>query len=310
MRRVLALFLAACLCMTLLGGCGTTPAADGRPRIVVTIYPVYDWVLNLLGERAAEVDVTLLLSDGVDMHSFQPTVEDIVKVSSCDLLIYVGGESDEWIEDALSEAVNPEIRALNLLDVLGERAREEELTEGMSGEADGALDEHVWLSLQNARVLCAAISDALRELDPGHDRAYDAALAVYDGKLAALDTAYQAAVDAAKYHTLLFADRFPFRYLTEDYGLDYYAAFSGCSAETEASFATVAFLAGKLDELGLPAVLVIESADGRLAQTVVQSTAEKNQKILTLHSMQGSTNGASYLELMERNLNVLKEALN
>ncbi len=311
MKRFLIALLTAALLLSLLAGCGTAPAQDeGKIKIVTTIFPIYDWTKNLLGDRLDEASLTLLLDDGVDMHSFQPSVADLITVSSCDLLIYVGGESDGWIADALAERANPDMIALNLLELLGQRALQEELVEGMEGEAEDTPDEHIWLSLQNARVLCAAIRDALSELDGEHARSYEAAFAVYDAKLEQLDAAYRAAVDTAARHTLLVADRFPFRYLAEDYGLDYYACFSGCSAETEASFATVAFLAGKADELGAGSLCVIETSDGKLARTVIENTQSRELRVLTLHSMQGAVNGESYLSLMEQNLNVLKEALN
>ena len=311
MKRILTALLAAALLLSLLTGCGAAPAREkDRLQIVATIFPLYDWTKNLLGDRADEIELTLLLDDGVDLHSFQPSVADMISVSSCDLLIYVGGESDAWIADAIAERANPDMIALNLMDALGDRALEEELVEGMEGEAEETPDEHIWLSLRNAELLCAAIRDALIELDAGHSRSYEAAYAVYDAKLRELDAAYTAAIDASEQHTLIVADRFPFRYLTEDYGLDYYAAFSGCEAETEASFATVIFLAGKADELGVKNLCVIETSDGKLARTVIENTASRALGVLTLHSLQGKVGDGDYLSLMEQNLKVLKEALN
>lgn len=311
MKRLLTTLLAAALLLTLLAGCSGAPATeDGKLKIVTTIFPLYDWTKNLIGESRDEVSLTMLLDDGVDMHSFQPSVNDMITLSSCDLLIYVGGESDEWIKDALSERANPNMIALNLMDVLGDRALQEELVEGMEGEAEDVPDEHIWLSLQNARILCAAIRDALIELDGEHSRAYEAAFATYDAKLEQLDADFTSALDAADRHTLIVADRFPFRYLVEDYKLDYYAAFAGCEAETEASFATVIFLANKADELGVRQLCVIETSDGKLARTVIENTKSRDLGVLTLHSMQGSVGDGDYLSLMEQNLNVLKEALN
>ena len=310
MKRSLAILLAVCMLAALLSGCGAAPAEKEKLQIVTTFFPIYDWTKNLLGDRADEVDLIMLLDDGVDMHSFQPSVGDMLKMTECDLLIYVGGESDEWIDEALKANPNPKRTALRLMDVLGERALEEELVEGMEGEAEDTPDEHIWLSLKNAALCCAAIRDALTAVDGEHARSYEAAYAVYASKLETLDAAYQAALDAAPQHTLLVADRFPFRYLVEDYGLDYYAAFSGCSAETEASFATVVFLSDKLNELGLKHICVIETSDGRLAETVIRTAERGDVCVLTLHSMQGAVGGESYLSLMEKNLDVLREALN
>ena len=277
---------------------------------------------EILGDKADHAEVTMLLDNGVDLHSYQPTADDIIKISDCDLFIYVGGESDGWVEDALKEATNQNMKVINLLDVLGEQAKVEEVVEGMAAEEEESededepeYDEHVWLSLKNAETLCNAITDALEEIDPANKDAYATNAASYLEKLAALDGEYQTVVDNAARKTVLFGDRFPFRYLVDDYGLSYYAAFAGCSAETEASFETISFLAGKVDELRLPCVLTIEGAQHKIAETIVQNTAEKNQSILTLDSMQSTTstdvtNGTTYLSVMESNLDVLKQALN
>lgn len=341
MRRIFPLFLALTVAVSLLAGCGKKNAAESgesdsdKLRVVATIFPGYDWVRQIMGDRAAAADLTMLLDNGVDLHSYQPTTDDIIKVFDCDLFIYVGGESDGWAENALKTAANKDIKVVSLLEVLGERVKTEEIVEGMQ-DADHAhahdhdhehehehdhshdheeeADEHVWLSLKNAETLVGAISDALQELDPDNKDTYAANASAYIEKLSALDGAYQSAVDSAARKTVLFGDRFPFRYLVDDYGLSYYAAFAGCSAESEASFETVSFLAKKVDELGLPCVLTIEGKNHKLAETIVQSTAGKNQKVLTMDSMQSTTsedaaNGATYLSVMEQNLSVLKEAL-
>ncbi len=318
-KRKAAALLAALLLTSCLTACGA-PAETGSASlsVVTTIYPEYDWVRNILGDRAADAELTLLMDGGVDMHSFQPTAADIIRISSCDLFIYVGGESDAWVEDALKETANPDMVVLDLLDVLGDAAREEAVIEGMEAEEeeeDAAYDEHIWLSLKNAQTLCGAIADALAELDPENAAEYAENNAAYTGSLAALDEAYQTMIDAAARDTVLFADRFPFRYLTDDYGLTYYAAFPGCSAETEASFETIAFLAGRVDELALPVVLTIEGSDRRIAETIIENTMGKDQRILSLDSMQGTTSadidaGYTYLSIMEHNLDILTAALN
>ena len=332
-KRIFAVFFSLLLATGILGGCGkaesssiSAPSASQsgiKPlKIVTTIFPEYDWVREILGDKADHAEVTMLLDNGVDLHSYLPTADDIIKISDCDLFIYVGGESDGWVEDALKEATNKEMQVINLLDVLGEQVKEEEVVEGMEAEEEESedenepeYDEHVWLSLKNAETLCNAISDALEEIDPANKDAYATNAASYLEKLAALDGEYQTVVDNAARKTVLFGDRFPFRYLVDDYGLSYYAAFAGCSAETEASFETISFLAQKVDELKLPCVLTIEGAKHKIAETIVQNTAEKNQSILTLDSMQSTTstdvaNGTTYLSVMESNLDVLKQALN
>ena len=503
MKKITALLLALLMLVGALAGCGKQNDTNKTDKlsIVTTIFPEYDWVKEILGDKADNAEITMLLDNGVDLHSYQPTADDIVKISDCDLFIYVGGESDGWVDDALKNATNKNMKVINLLDVLGDSVKTEEMVDGMQetkhshshekkevsedrdlsdyegewqslypfmdenfknetvsymAEAEGfddeneawdffykgnetdiryvnikgstiefvkedgtketgtyeydgfysdcwgetsiryqfkntgknsdapayvqfddhlnypskaehfhlycgddakamldikynwptyypadiqseddmiheflkhyvededeheheeeEKDEHVWLSLKNAETLVDTISKSLQELDPDNKDTYSANSDAYVKKLSALDADYKAAVDGATYKTVLFGDRFPFRYMVDDYGLSYYAAFVGCSAETEASFETISFLAGKVDELKLPCVLTIEGAQHKIAETIVQNTTAKNQKVLTMDSMQSTTskdvaNGATYLSIMEKNLSVLKEAL-
>ena len=347
MKRYFYVMIAAVFMAVSLAGCGAggkqVETSKDSLRIVTTIFPEYDWVMNILGDNPADAEVTMLLDSGVDLHSFQPSADDILKISTCDLFIYVDGESDEWVGDALKEATNSDMLVVRLLEALGDSAKKEEIIEGMQeddehdhGDGDehdededghgededehgheedeAEYDEHVWLSLRNASALVQEISDAIQMLDPENAETYRDNTAAYIAKLDALDEEYSTAIEAASFHTLLFGDRFPFRYLTDDHGLDYYAAFAGCSAETEASFETITFLSGKADELELPAVITIEGADHRVAETIVQNTKTKDQQILTLDSMQSVTakdvqDGTTYLSIMESNLEVLKEAL-
>ena len=333
MKKITALLLALFMLVGVLAGCGKQNDTNQTDKlsIVTTIFPEYDWVREILGDKADNAEITMLLDNGVDLHSYQPTADDIVKISDCDLFIYVGGESDEWVEDALRNAANGNMKVINLLEVLGDSVKTEEIVEGMQEEEhehedahahddaeehehEEEADEHVWLSLKNAKMLVRVISKALQELDPDNKDIYAANADAYVKKLSALDAEYQAAVDAASNKTILFGDRFPFRYLVDDYGLRYYAAFVGCSAETEAGFETISFLAKRVDEWKLPCVLTIEGAQHKIAETVVRNTTAKNQRVLTMDSMQSTTskdvkNGTTYLSVMEKNLSVLKEAL-
>ncbi len=371
MKKFLAIMLTLMLLTGLVPFAGM---AESKPlTVVTTIFPIYDWTRQIIGENE-NTNLVLLLDNGVDLHSYQPSAQDIMTISTADLFIYVGGESDEWVEDVLESAMNPDLVSISLTEAMGEDLKEEEIVEGMQHEHDhehdhdheegeehdhdhededhdhdedhdedhdhdheedhdheddhdgehdhdhdheheDEYDEHVWLSLRNARKLTAAIAEALAGIDAANADAIRENAAAYDSKLQELDAKYTEAVENAAQKTVLFGDRFPFRYMTDDYGLTYYAAFTGCSAESEASFETIAFLAGKADELNLPAVLTIEGGNHKIADTVISASAKADRKVLTMNSMQSVTaedvkNGMTYLSIMEENLNVLKEALN
>ena len=313
MKKKLLILLSALT--LLLAGCGQKQGSQ-KLQIVAAIFPEYDWVRQIVGDDDS-VELTLLVDDGVDPHSFQPAVSDMVTAANCDLLIYGGGESDQWLTKL--EATNPNRETLVLLPLLGAQAHREEVVEGMEAHEedepgnDAEMDEHVWLSLRNASFFCEAITDALCDLNPNKADEYRANLAAYQQQLNALDVQYQQAVSAASQHTIVVCDRFPFRYLVEDYGLSYYAAFPGCSAETGASFETVVFLSNKVKELNLSALLVTESSDGRMAKTVAENAGNEQMPVLTLNSMQSvsaeQAKTLRYLSVMMDNLTVLQQAL-
>ena len=336
MKKAGMILLVFTIFIGILSGCGesgnqmevdTTADKAGKYQIVCTIFPEYDWVREIIGDSSDAFDVQLLLDNGTDVHNYQPTVDDIVKISNSDVFIYAGGESETWVRDALKNAVNPDIRVVNLLEVLKDSLKEEELVEGMTDSHAGhdhhhedeeedelEYDEHVWLSLENAGKCVEEISRVLSEVDSEHTKDYKENADAYVGKLERLKEGYQDMVQQADKDTILVADRFPFRYLMEECGLKYYAAFSGCSAETEASFETITFLIDKVDSLNLGTVLVIENSDHSLAETIVANTRDKNQKILVLNSLQSLTrkeiqSGVTYLSIMRDNLQVLSEAL-
>ncbi len=314
---LLAGVLAVC-CAGCSGGNATSTQGESL-KVVSTIFPGYDWLKNLM--EGSGNTPTLMMKNGVDMHSFQPTAADIVSLSDADLFLYVGGTSDQWVEDALANAQNENMVAVDMMDVLDGRLLTETLVEGMQEEHDhdgedheGGYDEHVWLSIQNAEMVCAALCDALCEIDKDNANLYQSNLEAYTASLEQLDNDIAQTIQDAPLDTLLFGDRFPFTYMMADYDLKYYAAFPGCSAETEASFATISFLAGKLDELSLPAVLTIDGSDQSIARTIVENSNSKSAAILTLNSMQSVTDediesGVSYLSIMEENRAVLEQAL-
>ena len=332
MKKIIIAVLCMLLTAGALAGCGEKNKSEKNAylSIVATIFPGYDWVREIMGDEAENADITMLMDNGTDLHSYQPTADDISKISKCDLFIYAGGESDEWVKDALKQAENKDMKVINMIEMLGDSVKTEEVVEGMESEHDHdhdedgdhndsdqevEYDEHTWLSLKNAEMICEAIENDLSSLDPENKDIYKKNSEEYISKLSELDSKYQKTVDDAARKTVLFGDRFPFRYLTDDYGMDYYAAFVGCSAETEASFKTVKFLAEKVDELDLPCVMTIEGSDHKIAETIIRNTADKDQKVLTMDSMQAVTasdlkDGKTYLSVMEKNLEALKEALN
>ncbi len=294
-------------------------ASSASFSVVCTIFPEYDWVKEIIGDHSYNMELTYLLDNGIDLHSYQPTADDMMKISTCDLFVYVGGESDEWVEDALADAQNKDMKVVSLMDVLGDSAKEEELKEGMQGEEEEEgeeeieYDEHVWLSLKNAKVLCAEIEKNIEAIDPANAADYKANLDSYTAKLSELDGKFQKLVDGSSVKALVFGDRFPFRYLVDDYGLDYYAAFIGCSAETEASFETIAFLADKVKELDCDTIFTLENSDKTIAETII-STSGKDAEIAELNSLQSVSkddisDGASYISLMQKNYDVLADVL-
>jgi zinc transport system substrate-binding protein len=341
MKRIISIIVAAIMMAGCFCACtskDTQSKDNDNIKIVASIFPEYDWVMNVLGDNPGNAEVTLLLDNGVDLHSYQPTAEDIVTISNCDLFIYVGGESDEWIEELIANSKNKDMVTINLMEVLGDKAKEEELVEGMQEEEhehdhedadeheegeeheheyeeeEVEYDEHVWLSLRNASVFTDKISEELQSIDKEHADVYKSNADAYIEKLNDLDKKYEEAVSSAQYNTILFGDRFPFRYMVDDYGITYYAAFVGCSTESQANFDTILFLSEKVDELSLPCVMSIDSSDQKIAKTIVENTKNKDQKILTIDSMQTTTmrdvtEGKNYLAVMEDNLTVLKEAL-
>ena len=292
---------------------------SGKLKIVTSIYPEYDWVMNILGEKKDNAKVTMLLDSGSDLHSYQPTPKDIKNIANCDLLVFVGGESDEWVDDVLKQAVNKNMKTINLLETLGDGAKEEdeegaEEDEHDHEEGEVEYDEHVWLSLKNAKLFVKTIGDTLGQIDSENASYYKSNADTYIASLNALDERYQAAVDAKVKDTLLFADRYPFRYLLDDYGLEHVAAFSGCSAENTVGPNTLRMLVDRVNELNLSVIYKIDGSDGKIAESVKESTGKTDLKILTMDSLQSgastqfsSTN--NYLTRMEANLEVLKEGL-
>lgn len=332
--------------------------AGDTPYILCAGFSEYDWTRNILGDNPGGIRLELLNQSGSDMHSYQPSVSDMVKLTDCDLLIYTGGLSEFWIDKAASSSKashdssaadtaeskrilslmeffeeNPELFSEYAQDAHEhEHEHEYEEHEHEEGEVEvyeheehehshegheHELDEHLWLSLRNAQLFCGAIANAVSELDPDNSEYYSANLKAYTDKLSALDESYMRTVSTGTSEVLIFADRFPFTYMLQDYGLHCHAAFDGCSAETEASFETVIELAGELNSDALDHIVVLKNSPSgeKLARTIIAAAERSNVEISALDSLQSVTakelsEGYTYINAMEKNLEVLSECLN
>ncbi|MBP5362824.1 MAG: zinc ABC transporter substrate-binding protein [Ruminococcus sp.] len=320
-KRPIAIATTLTLAVSAFVGCSSPSTDNGKLDIVCSIYPVYDWTRNIIDTNSDNIELSYLMDSGADLHNYQPTADDMIRISDCDVFIYVGGESDKWVDGALSSARNKDMVVIDLMDILGNDIREEELKEGMEApeeeeeNEDGIeYDEHIWLSLKNAIKCTEAIANELEKADSKNSDVYQNNADAYIDQLSNLDNEFSEMTASAKNKTLIFGDRFPFRYLVDDYGLDYYAAFIGCSAESEASFETISFLAQKCDELGTDTIFTIEGSNCNIAKAIINVTKTKDQKIATLNSLQTvSSNPKSdleYISVMKSNFNTLKEALN
>ena len=315
-KKLMTIALAAFM----LAGCAPKQQKNQtKLKIVATTFPQYDWIREIIGKDNANVDLQLLMKNGGDLHSYQPTAGDIANIADANLFVYVGGESDEWVDDALKEKTNKDMKVVNMMQTLGDDIDEEE--EGLEKESEDhdheeiEYDEHVWLSLKRAQKIVKAIADELGELDSTNAKKYQENAEAYIAKLAALDKSYESTVNTVKNKTWIFADRMPFHYLAKDYGITTYAAFNGCSTETNASFNTIVSLAKYADELGIKHIMTIEGSDKKLAKAVIENTTDKNQDILTLNSLQSVSQsdidkGLTYYGAMEENLKVLAQSFN
>ena len=323
MKRLFALLLALTLAVSLVG-CGPRQRAeDGKLQVVCTVFPYYDFARQIGGD---DVDVTLLVAAGKETHSFEPTPLDVITLSESDVFLYNGGESEAWVEDILSAAGENIDVMLPLMPQVSALA--EEWAEGMEGGHDDhdhdhdsedhshdsddiEYDEHVWTSPVLAKTLCQAICDALCQADPAHQEGYQSRLTDYLAQLDQLDEAFRDTVAAGQRRLLVFGDRFPLLYFCKEYGLGYRAAFHGCASDTEPSLATLKYLIDKVEEAHIPVVYTIELSSRKVAQAIAETTGAK---VLTFQSCQTVSradfdNGVTYLQLMEANVDALREGL-
>ncbi len=310
MKRIFVCLVALFMALGSLSSCAGQGEDDEKIRVVCTSFVPYDWTRELVGDRA-DVEILLLVGGGKDMHSYSPSAADVKTILKSDLLIYTGGVSETWVKDIVGLE-----NSLSLMELLGENVKcvdcfDESHDGHEESHTHGEIDEHIWLSLKNAALFCESIKDELCRIDAANADTYAANCEAYLGQLWALDDEYVSFAASTEQKTLVVADRYPYRYLFEDYGFACHAAFSSCSSESEASFSTVIFLAEKIDELGLGGIVISETSDGRLAETVRANTKAKNAVIYTLHSLQSVTDPEreSYLSRMQSNLAILGELL-
>ncbi len=306
-RRAVSLLLICILLVSLPLGCAVAPSASEKPVVIATIFPQYDFVRRIAGDR---VELSMLCKPGSEVHGFDPSLSEMAKILNCDLLIYVGGETDEWVSELLEEN-GRHLNAVALVDLVD--TVDEEHKEGMQGKAEDEpeADEHVWTGPENAIRIAEGITDALCELLPEEADAMRKNAAALIDELTLLDADYRALMQDAKRDTLVFAERFPFRYLCEELHLDYYAALPGCSSNEEVSLTTVSFLIDRVKELNLSGVFIIEFSDGRIANTIAESTGCEVWLLHSCHnvSKEDFDAGVTYIDLMRQNLSVLKKAV-
>lgn len=329
-RKKAVIFLTVFLLVISLSGCRSESSVqeqEEKIQVVTTIFPQYDFVRQIAGEQ---VEVSMLLKPGEETHSYEPTPRDILKIQNCDLFIYVGGENDEWVEEILESIDTEKFRMLRLIDCVD--TVNEEHVEGMKeerghnhGEEEHeheeedhgshktlTPDEHVWTSPENAMEIVKEITKVLAELDPAQKPIYEKNERAYLDRLEALDKEFRTVVSTAKRDVLLFGDRFPFRYFADAYDLKYYAAFPGCASDTEPSAATMAFLIRKVEQEHIPVILKMELSNENIANAIAETTGAKVKSFYSCHNLTAKefAQGETYLSMMKKNVQTLKEALN
>ncbi|GHV43090.1 high-affinity zinc uptake system binding-protein ZnuA [Spirochaetia bacterium] len=321
MKRVFLLTISVVTLLLFSAGCtqkknAATQSGDGKITVTATIFPPYDFVRAVAGGRQASADkvhLSMLLPPASESHSFEPTPKDIITIQKSDIFIYVGGESDVWVDRILESMETGKMKIIKLMDCVD--VVEEEVVEGMEEEAEEeegvAYDEHVWTSPKNAQRIVRSIADTLCEVDSGNVDFYRRNADDYILQLEKLDTEFQVVVDNARRKTIVFGDRFPFRYFADAYGLSYFAAFPGCSTETECSAATIAFLIDKIRAEKIPIVFHIELGNERMADTIAEETGAEKLLLHACHniSKKDFENGATYVDLMRQNVENLRRAL-
>ena len=310
--RITALFTAAatalCLC-----SCASQNEADNKDsqklKIISTVFPPYDLARQIAGDNA---DISILLPPGSESHTYEPTAKEIIEIQNCDIFLYIGGENEQWAEKIISSNKSDSVKTVKLIDCVKTLEEAELHEEEHEEEHSHETDEHIWTSPKNEQLMLTAVYDAICEADPENKAVYTKNKDSYNEQLNELDKAYKEAVDNAKNKTIIMADKFPFRYLAEEYGLDFYAAFSSCSDESEPSAAAMTSLISKIKELKIPVVYYLEFSSTKVADTLCSETGASSLMLHSCHnvSKEDLDKGVTYVELMKQNLENLKTALN
>lgn len=316
MKKKLLTIIAAAIAAAMLFGCGkanTTETNDGL-KVVTTLFYQYDFTKQILGDNG---NVELLLRPGQESHSYEPTPQDIIRIQDADLFIYNGTVSEAWVKKVLEGVDTDKVMVINMMDYV--EVKEEEIVAGMQAEEEhdheeddeAEYDEHIWTSPVIAQKLVSVIAKSVEKLDPDNEDTYAANANSYMKQLQEMDSQFREVVNKAKRKTLVFADRFPFRYFVDQYGLTYYAAFPGCSTETEPSAATISFLTEEIEQQEIPAVYYLELSNEKVADTLCENTGATKLEFHSCHNVtqEEMDRGETYISLMERNVEALRQGL-
>ena len=318
--KILLVFVVAVFSIVSLTGCNKNKDNENKLTIVTTNFPSYDFARAVVKDNK-DVELKMLLKPGAESHDFEPTPQDIIDIKNSDLFIYTGGESDEWISDILDDIDTDKTKVIKMMDLVD--VKEEEIVEGMEDEEheeeeehhdeeEVEYDEHVWTSPVNAIKIVNALRDEVVSIDNDNKKVYEDSTKEYTDKLEKIDNEFKDIVKNAKRKEIIFGDRFPLRYFVDEYNLKYYAAFPGCSAQTEASAKTISYLVDKVKKDKIPVVFHIELSNGKIAEAISKETGAKVLEFNTAHniSQKDFDAGVTYVDIMEENTKVLKEALN
>lgn len=312
-RKLLAVITAAatvfslCACSS---ESGYSNSDSGKLKIISTVFPPYDLARQIAGDNA---EISILLPPGSEIHNYEPSAKDMIAIRNCDIFLYIGGENEQWAEKLINSNDTENVTAVKLIDYVPTLSEDEdEHDHDHDHEHEHETDEHIWTSPKNAQLMLSAVYDAICKVDPSNKQTYTKNKDAYAKQLSDLDNAYRSAVDNAKNKTIVLADKFPFRYLAHEYGLEFSAAFAACSDESEPGVSTMIKLTKTIKENNIPAVYYLEFSSTKIADTLCDETGATKLMLHSCHnvSKQDIENNISYVDLMKQNLENLKLTLN